>query len=171
VGEFGSFGHLAKRFFGALDPRGAKPVDEAWALSNLVAGEQDLWQRMSGPDRRHAIGVARDVEKLLGETPSRDVTAAALLHDVGKVESRLGTCSRVLVTLLAMVLGRHRLTRPPSPARVRLYLTHDHLGGGMLRAAGSEPLTFTWAEEHHRDPSTWTVERRLADALKAADGD
>jgi hypothetical protein len=159
------------RFFGALDPRAPRPVDEAWAVSNLVPGEQDLWQRMSGPDRRHAIGVARDVEKLLGETPQRDVTAAALLHDVGKVESRLGTFSRVFVTLLAMVVGRHRLTGPRSPSRIRLYLTHDHLGGDLLRAAGSEPLTFTWAEEHHRNPSTWTVERRLADALKAADGD
>lgn len=171
MSEFGSFGHLAQRFFGALDPRGPKPGDEAWARAQLGPGEQELWGRMSGPDRRHAIGVARDVEKLLGEKPSRDVTAAALLHDVGKVESGLGTFSRVFVTILAIGVGRDRLTRPTSPRRIRLYLTHDRLGADMLRRAGSDALTFSWAEEHHLDPSRWTVDRQLADALKAADGD
>jgi HD domain len=171
MGEFGSFGHLAKRFFGALDPRGPRPADEAWAVSLLLPGEQDLWRRMSGPDRRHAIGVARDVTTLLGETPGREVSAAALLHDVGKVESGYGTFSRVFVTFLALAVGRERLTRLSAPSRIRLYLTHDRLGGDMLRQAGSEPLTFSWAAEHHLDPSKWTVDRRLADALKAADGD
>jgi hypothetical protein len=171
MGEFGSFGHLAKRFFGAVDPRGPRPSDDAWALALLLPGEAELWQRMSGPDRRHAIGVARDMSALLAEKPARAVTAAALLHDVGKVESGYGTFSRVAVTLLAMTIGRRRLTGPRAPTRIRLYLTHDRLGGDMLRRAGSEPLTFFWAEQHHLDPSKWTVERRLADALKAADGD
>ncbi|HEX9547983.1 MAG TPA: hypothetical protein VF942_11635, partial [Acidimicrobiales bacterium] len=53
--------HLTRRFFGSLAPGGPAPHDEAWALSQLVVGEAALWRRMSAPDRRHAVGVARRV--------------------------------------------------------------------------------------------------------------
>jgi len=175
---FGSFRHLAMRFFGALDPRGPDPAEEQWALGWLLPGEQRLWRRMSGPDRRHAASVAREVARLLGEAaPARPVMASALLHDVGKVESGLGTFSRVAVTLAAMGLGRERLLvdaggrRPAWRRRVNDYLTHDRIGARLLQEAGSDPMTVAWAGEHHRPASEWTVEPRLADALKAADGD
>ena len=177
-GGFGSFGHLAVRFFGALDPRGPRAPDEAWALSHLLPGEQDLWQRMSGPDRRHAVGVGRDVLARLDDgsaPPGREVVAAALLHDVGKVDSGFGTFSRVAITVAAIGAGRDRLVamedRGGLRRRVARYLTHDRIGADLLRGAGSDQLTVSWAEEHHLDPSRWTVEPRLADALKAADGD
>lgn len=177
---FGSFRHLAVRFFGALDPRGPDPAEEAWALGWLLPGEQQLWRRMSGPDRRHAAGVARDVAARLGSDggppPGREVLAGALLHDVGKVESGFGTFARVAVTVAAIGLGRDRLTAGrPSAGSVRErageYLTHDRIGADLLRQAGSDPLTVAWAGEHHLPAERWTVDRRLADALKAADGD
>lgn len=180
--EFGSWRHLAARFFGALSPAGPSAGDEAWALASLLPGEQQLWGKMSGPDRRHAIGVARGAIRLLGEEPaSRAVVAAALLHDVGKIEASLGTFARVGVTLAAIAAGRERLLRwsqsaPPSQstrlrARVGRYLTHDRLGQRLLQRAGSDPLTVSWAGEHHLAPQRWSVEARLAGALKAADGD
>ena len=148
----------------------------------MLEGEQRLWRRMSGPDRRHAVGVARDTVRLLGpDEPPPEVVAAALLHDVGKVESSLGTFSRVGVTLAALAAGRTRLLRwagtataprPPSRrARVGMYLTHDHLGAQLLEAAGSRALTVSWAKEHHLAPARWTVDPRVGAALKAADGD
>jgi hypothetical protein len=178
---FGSLRHLAARFFGALSPAGPSPEDEAWALDWLLPGEQALWHRMSGPDRRHAVGVARDTLRLLddgGRAPGRSVVAAALLHDVGKVESGFGTFSRVGVTLLALAAGRDRLTSGDAgggpdglSGRVRRYLVHDRLGADLLTAAGSDQLTVAWTAEHHLPPAEWSVDRRLADALKAADGD
>lgn len=171
---FGSFRHLALRFFGALDPRGPAPAEEAWATGWLLPGEGELWRRMSGPDRRHAAGVARDVVARLGAEggppPGREVMAAALLHDVGKVESGLGTFARVGVTLAAIGLGRDRLAGRGG-SRLGAYLTHDRIGADLLRSAGSDPLTVAWAGEHHLPPERWTLDRRLADALKAADGD
>lgn len=162
---FGSFRHLAARFVGALDPRGPSADEERWALGWLRPGEQDLWRRMSGPDRRHAAGVGRLVVGSFG--PSREVVAAALLHDVGKVESGLGTFSRVAVTLAAMALGRERVPG----RRAGLYLAHDRVGADLLLAAGSDPTTVAWAAEHHLPPEQWTVERRAAVAMKEADGD
>lgn len=158
--------HLARRFFGALDPRGPAAADEGWALDHLLPGEAALWARMSAPDRRHAVGVAREVARALGPRADRPVVAAALLHDVGKVEARLGTLARVPATLLGLLGGRSRWQ-----GRLGTYLRHDVVGAELLRAAGADPLTSTWAEEHHLPPERWTLPADVAAALKTADGD
>ncbi len=181
-GGFGSWRHLAGRFFVALMPMGPAPADESWALDHLLNGERELWKRMSGPDRRHAIGVARDSIRLLApDQPPREVVAAALLHDVGKVESSFGTFARAGVTFAGIIFGRSGVLRwagrapsdgrPSRRARVGLYLTHDSLGAALLENAGSEQLTVSWAAEHHMAPEKWTVDHGIGAVLKAADGD
>jgi len=167
--------HLAKRFVGSLRPGGPPVVEEAWVQGLLLATEHELWRSMSGADRRHAIGVARRVERALGAAATRPVMAAALLHDVGKVSAGLGTYGRVVATLSAKAAGRDMASawrRQRGFARkVGLYLHHDQLGGDLLEMAGSDPLTVAWAREHHQPPEDWSVERQLAAALKAADDD
>jgi hypothetical protein len=158
--------HLVRRFAGALVPGGPSPADEAWVASVLSEEELALWRRMSGPDRRHSVEVARRARQSFGDAePDRPVLAAALLHDVGKVVSGLGTLGRVVATLAGMSRTR-RL-----PARVQQYLAHDRLGGDLLEQAGSHPLTVAWAREHHRPPERWTVPLTTGNALKAADDD
>ncbi len=182
-GGFGSAGHLAVRFLGSLRPGGPPAADEAWAKSQLLPGERALWVRMSGADRRHAIGVARDAlgrlegaeAEAVGVVP-RPVVAAALLHDVGKVEADLGTWARVAVTLIALGAGRNRVADWATGAEkwreaAGRYVTHDRIGAELLVAAGSDPLTAAWAREHHSPESSWTVPLQFGNALKAADGD
>jgi hypothetical protein len=155
--------HLARRFFGSLRPGGPAAVDEAWARSHLLAGEQELWARMSGADRRHAAGVAREVARSF---PDRPVVAAALLHDSGKVVSALGPFARVGATVIGAAVGRDR-----PGGRVGRYLRHPQLGAALLAEAGSDPLTVAWAAEHHLPPVGWTLPPELARALSAADDD
>ncbi len=156
---------------------------------------------MTAPDRRHGVAVARDAVRMLGPAASpREVVAAALLHDVGKIEASLGTFARVGVTVAAMTFGRPRVLNwanaaqgpdtaqagpsapsgpevPQSPHRRSLrvrtgtYLAHDAVGARLLEDAGSDPLTVTWAREHHLAPGRWTVDAPVAASLKAADGD
>ena len=141
---FGSWRHLAGRFFGALSPAGPAQSDEEWALSSLLDGERDLWRRMSGPDRRHAVDVARETIRLLGPgEPPREVVAAALLHDVGKVESGLGTFARVGVTLAAMAGGRSRLVSWSSSS------VPAHVLPGELGSACTSRTT-AWAPSSYR---------------------
>jgi hypothetical protein len=157
--------HLAKRFAGSLWPGGPSAAGEDWATGWLLPTEVTLWRRMSGADRRHALGVARRVADALGPAGSRAVMAAALLHDVGKVESGLGTFGRVAATL-APTTGRFA-----EGPRVAAYRAHDRLGADLLAAAGSDPLTVRWARQHHLPPEQWSVPAALAMALKAADDD
>lgn len=166
MSRFGGAGHLAIRFATSLWPGGPSRAGEAWVAARLRPGELALWRRMSGPDRRHALAVARRVADGLGpEIGSRPVLAAALLHDVGKVESGLGTFGRVVATLAGLTgAGADR-------PKVAAYLAHDRVGAALLAAANSDPLTVAWAAEHHLPPDRWTLDPAIAAALKAADDD
>jgi hypothetical protein len=103
--------------------------------------------------------------------------AAALLHDVGKVVSGLGSLGRVGATVAALAAGRERMAafagRPGGRRVLRAYgayVEHDRIGAGMLSEAGSHPTTVAWAREHHLPEARWSVDRRVGRALKEADG-
>jgi hypothetical protein len=167
--------HLVKRFLGSLWPMGPTKKNELWAAQLLLPEQRKLWFRMSRADRRHAVGVARRVERSLGHEATAPVLAAALLHDVGKLDSGLGTYGRVIAIVAGAVGGRDMATQWTKASgftrRVGLYLRHAELGGDLLDMAGSDPLTSAWARQHHLPPEEWTVPPHLAQVLKDADDD
>lgn len=125
----GHAAHLARRFLGSLSSAPPSSADEIWAESHLLMHERSMWRSMSNQDRRHATEVAR---RFVSERPDADRSeiAGALLHDVGKVASGLGTFGRVAATLAG-----------PRTARFRTYHDHERLGANALEAAGSDPAT------------------------------
>ncbi|HEY4331560.1 MAG TPA: HDIG domain-containing protein [Ilumatobacteraceae bacterium] len=121
--------HLVRRFVGALSRKAPPTGDDAWARSLLEPAEVALWERMSNADRRHSIEVARRfLASVDGE--DRDATVAALLHDVGKIESGLGTFGRVAATVVG-----------PRTSRFRRYHDHERIGAEMVRSCGGSPRT------------------------------
>jgi HD domain-containing protein len=123
------YAHLARRLVGSLSRREPSADETSWAESHLLESELVLWRRMTAQDRRHALTVARRFESLGGPW-LRDELAGALLHDVGKVESGLGTVTRVVATVIG-----------PRTARFRRYHDHESIGAEMLTAAGSSEIT------------------------------
>ena len=113
------------------------------------------------------MAVARRVDDALGH-PERAVLAAALLHDIGKVDSGMGTPARVVATIVAMVGGQRARS---GAGRIGRYLRHPVIGSDLLLGAGSEPVTVAWAAEHHLSERQWTVDPVIARALHAADDD
>jgi len=170
--RFGSPVHLARRFFTSLRSTPPPAADDAWAETLLLPAETVLWRGMSGADRRHAVRVGRSAVILLGGSSGVDraVVAAALLHDVGKTEARLGTVRRAAVTAAALVFGADRMAALGG-RRSSQYLRHAELGASLLAAAGSDPITVAWTHEHHLPPSQWTLPVAVAEALKVADDD
>ena len=126
---------------------------------------------MSKADRRHSVTVAWKVTSALGSQATRPVVAAALLHDVGKTVSVLGTLGRFVATLAIAGAGRTRAEtwNKGFRRRIALYARHSELGAEMLRTAGSEPLTIAWAREHHWPEAAWSIPSQLGRALRAAD--
>lgn len=169
------WGHLARRFFGSLRPGGPAARDVVWVDGVLTDAELALWQRMYGPDRRHSVQVARDVERVLGADATRPVLAAALLHDVGKIDTHLRTYGRVVATITVKLVGRDDVVAWRRSRglhrRLALYAMHPQLGGDLLQLAGSDALTVAWAREHHSPTAAWTLPRSIADVLDACDND
>lgn len=167
--------HLAKRFVISLWPFGPKRRDDDWATMHLLDGELALWRRMCSQDRLHAVGVARRVDGALGDDASRPVVAAALMHDVGKIDAGLGTFLRVVATLSAKVAGRETaelwVRSSGITRRIGLYLRHPEIGGDLLGMANSDAFTETWAREHHLPEDQCSLDPALAGALRDADDD
>jgi hypothetical protein len=104
-------------------------IDVAWVNATLRENEYDLWKRMKSYDQRHSIEVARRFTDMHpAYTP--DQVAAALLHDIGKVESDLGVLGRVIATVVG-----------PIGTRFRLYHDHESIGLNLCREAGSSTET------------------------------
>jgi hypothetical protein len=117
-----------------------------------------VWRRLSSADRRHSVRVARRVERMLADTPEAGDTrwiAAALLHDVGKLDAGLGTLGRVGATLAGAAAGHDMAdawsAKRGVTRRVGLYLRHPELGETRLRLAGAHEEAARWAGAHH-DP-------------------
>lgn len=172
--------HLARRFFGTLRPGGPRRADAEWAASVLTPEEHALWARMPGHDRRHSVLVARRVQRALADTDAADDPrwlAAALLHDVGKLDAGLTVVGRVVATVAGGAAG-HEWAEPWSmkrgfTRRVGLYLRHPELGATRIRVQGGREEAARWAAAHH-DESAWDetgIPPRVVDALVAADDD
>jgi response regulator RpfG family c-di-GMP phosphodiesterase len=117
-------------------------IDVAWVNATLRENEHDLWKRMKSYDQRHSIEVARRFMEL-HPAFTRDQVAAALLHDIGKVESDLGVLGRVIATVVG-----------PVGARFRLYHDHESIGLNLCREAGSSDETLRlldWSNELSRN--------------------
>jgi HD domain len=121
--------HLVRRFASSLSNEAPAAAEESWARERLTPHEELLWCSMSNPDRRHSIEVAR---RFIERRPdaTRPEVAGALLHDVGKLRSGLGTSARVVATVVG-----------PRTHRFRVYHDHERIGAEMANEAGSDPIT------------------------------
>jgi response regulator RpfG family c-di-GMP phosphodiesterase len=96
---------------------------------HLLEDEFSLWTKMTLSDQRHSLVVAQRFVTLKPDA-QRDYVAAALLHDVGKVESHLGVLMRVIATLIG-------------PRTIRLRAYHDHETIGLALCVKAHSTTET----------------------------
>lgn len=91
----------------------------------LTPEEYGLWSRQNVRDQRHSIHIWRRFVVL---HPSANVEEerAALLHDIGKIASGLGTFGRIAATIVGPRIGRFRT-----------YHDHSRIGAEMLREVSS----------------------------------
>ena len=181
----GELTHLARRFFASVHRGGPTEADRAWVEDVLSRSEYELWAAQYAPDRRHSASVARRVERELadeafgqGAPAGGDtswVLASALLHDIGKLESGLGTWGRVWATVAAKVLGAQRVAawidHDGCRGKAGRYVNHPEIGAELLRGARSDPRTVAWASQHHKPAVHWTLPPEIAQVLHEFDND
>jgi hypothetical protein len=163
--------HLVTRFFGSLRPRSLTADDLAYVERTLTPAELACWQRLGPADRVESLTTARATAVALGPGTEDRWVAAALLHDVGKVETGLGPFRRAGATAVAIALGERRVRLWPNA--IGRYVDHDGLGADLLEQAGARREAVEWAAIHHR-PALWaesTVPKGICQILAAADGE
>jgi putative nucleotidyltransferase with HDIG domain len=173
-------GHLTRRFAGSLRRRPPAADDLAWVESVLGPDAFALWCRQPSYDQRHSLAVARGVQaELAGSALADDPRwcACALLHDIGKLDARLGVYGRVVATLAGAVAGHEMADawseRGGYTRRVGLYLRHAELGADRIRLAGAPEEAARWAAAHHASPppDDLGIPERVVTALAACDDD
>ena len=110
--------HLVRRAISSFS--NATPEVSSQIRQALLPAELALWSTMPGRDQRHSMDVFHRF-LLLHPEATRAQSAAALLHDVGKVQSGLGWSLRIVATVIG-----------PRTRRFRLYHLHEVLGAEML---------------------------------------
>ena len=163
--------HLIVRFLGSLAPPRPAPEDLARIRSILSPAEYAVWGTLGRADRAESLAVGRRAAASLPEDAAPVWVAAALLHDVGKIDARLGTAGRVAATLVGGVAGA--ANRDRIGGRVGRYLRHAEIGADRLTAAGARPETVAWARVHHR-PDLWAdagIPEGIGRVLARADGE
>jgi hypothetical protein len=170
--------HLGRRFVRALSPRPPRDRDVAWVVGILEPTELALWRSLPNHEQRYTIRVAKDVEARLAGTEYAGEPrwlAAALLHDVGKLDAGLGVVGRSAATVMGAVAGPARIDRWAQASgfrrRAAWYFHHDDRGADRIRAAGGRDQAARWASAHHHR-SRWPasgVPITVAEALEAAD--
>ena len=153
-GATGAWGHRLRQGLAALRP--AIPTDRDAILAQALTPAQAVaFCALPAHDQAHLCRVYRTLRS--HGVDDRDLLAAALLHDLGKVAGRchvrlVDRVARVLLRRLAPALLR-RLARLPAPAwRCGLALAVNHAALGAARAAelGGSPRT-CWLIAHHED--------------------
>jgi hypothetical protein len=136
----GSYGHLASRFFDYLR---ARPLDDAETLavrSVLSDAEARLFFDQTPRDQAHGYAAAMFVRST--DVNRVETVKAALLHDIGKRQARLGLLGRVLASVM-IKLGL------PLSRRMADYRDHGPIGAAELGDAGSASLVVEFARNHH----------------------
>lgn len=173
--------HLAGRFARSLWPVPPGRSEVVWVESVLTPAELRLWGSQQRVDRRESIAVARRTQGSLAGTEHDGESvwlAAALLHDVGKRDARLGTVLRTLATIAgaiggagaARVWARQRGLR----RRVGSYLLHPEVGADVIRVSGGRSEVAVWAGAHHRQQDWGSLDgvpSEIARVLGVADGE
>ena len=165
------FRHLIQRFFGSLRPRPLDADDLSFVRRTLTPTELACWERLGPADRVESVTTARAAVLALGPDADERWTAAALLHDVGKTETRFGPFRRSAATAVAIVVGERRVRAWPNA--IGRYVDHDERGARLLEGAGARREAVEWAAIHHR-PGRWpgsAVPTGICQVLAAADGE
>ena len=167
--------YRVSQFFRALVAR--VPKRELDLLSEYLTPSQlELFRRMPRCDQRHGLDVFHALRK--EGYHDHHLLAAALLHDVGKIDGRLQLWHRVLVVLIKAFWPQllDRLARrEPRSWRYPFYVHQHHpeLGAELARAAGCSPVTVELIRRH-QDPLASSPLRTHQDellvALQKADG-
>jgi putative nucleotidyltransferase with HDIG domain len=168
-----------KAFFRAWLDKGLTDEDVQFIREYLSKQEQILFYRMALIDQKHALYTAYTLRDMIGKRTKIKVEKlykAALLHDVGKVCTKMTLKDRVFQSVmftlfrpLANYLAEHGFSEHTGRIRRLMYCYKYHpvVGADLAREIGVEE-NIVYLIEHHEDRPDPNEPRELA-ILREAD--
>ncbi len=102
----------------------------------LSGAELGLFFGQAAADQRHAVRVACHL--LAGGHADRLIIQAALLHDLGKADARIGLWQRVAWVVVLRLMPSVRVWLVARGGAWRVLADHAAIGAARLQAAGSD---------------------------------
>lgn len=165
--------YRVQQFMLAFNPP-AQAVETAMVSPYLAPAQLALFRQLQRSEQWHACLM---LNKLLdqGET-DRDLLAAALLHDIGKILYPLKTWERVLIVIMKRSFPRlvEGWGQGSPQGLVKPFVVacqHARWGADLAEKAGASALTVGLVRQHEEEtPTDSTTEQdRLLRLLKQAD--
>lgn len=151
-----------------------QPADDTLAQQHLSPGLFALYRRMRRTERQHSLRILAAL--CAGGQTHPDLFTAALLHDVGKIQTHFFLPEKVLVVLIKAVAPGLYEKWGESSARgwrrpFAVSVQHPAWGAKMVAEAGGTPLSVELIRRHADppDPASQTETDRLLRALQAVD--
>lgn len=147
--------YRVRQFIHAIFPY-VDPSDIDWALNHLSLEASNLFLLQSKPEQRHAIGVAKSINKIVPTLSIYDfqnLITAALLHDCGKSVACIRLWQRIYIVLIQKMpqFLRSHLMRGNSIFAISIKIDERHAlwGEYLAKKAGLNSIVCLLIREHH----------------------
>ncbi|MCR3758849.1 HD domain-containing protein [Clostridium felsineum] len=120
--------------------------DKLYIEKYLNSREKELFYKLSIHEQKHAVNVARDVDKRCSE---EDMIKAALLHDIGKIYIKLNLIDKSILVILDFI-SKGKLKKFSKIKKVYCHYNHSYIGYCMLKELENEEVLFL-VKNHHNN--------------------
>lgn len=156
--------YRVKQFFRGLT---AHEVDESLADELLNDRERELFARLPSYEKSHAVNTAATVIATAPPSDSEILAKAALLHDIGKVDTGLGPIKKSVLVLMDRFLHALSVKLSGRVDMFYVYYNHHLIGAKLLEDAGTDIRVIELVLHHQPWDDVYVAG---IDYLKKADG-
>lgn len=169
-GTISAAAYRVQQFLAAVTAGQLSTADWALVARYLTPAQLALFKCLPENDQQHALAVARTL--LDQGWKDTELIQAALLHDIGKMDSGLHLMYRVAIVLLRALwpAGLRWLAASDRGWRrpFHIHQHHPEIGARLAAEAGASPRVVELIL-HHQSPACGGADARELAALQAAD--
>lgn len=115
----------------------------------LTQKEKDLFNRLPLHEKKHAVNTAWTIYNAVYNRDKYILVKAALLHDIGKVQGKLGIIKKSILVLMDRFLPRTAKKLSNKLNMFYLYYNHPEIGAKLLRSINTNEQVVMLVKYHH----------------------
>lgn len=138
--------YRVKQFFRGLT---AYEYDTALVDKYLNQEEKELFSRLPPYEARHAIDTANTIKNFEVKQEKEILIKAALLHDIGKIDSGIGLIKKSVLVLMDRFFPSISRCLSKSNFMFNVYYNHPEMGAVLLEKIDTEEKVIKLVRYHH----------------------